>query len=304
MPVEALLSRRASRPSFCRSSPMLASTCSRVISCCVAWSIRAGQVGLHWGDWQVSIRWKGQPFRAVLLFLVASWRLRSQHCRARDKDVPFTWKSIQLLKQNGVWSTSERDQERRSKAGLIGCSVPETVAKWKYFTHVLVSQLVEYGAVNHMKHHNITSQFNLCTLVQKWNCEVTLWPSQNPHAPFHCLAWLDPARGLLARCVKVWGGILVTPRMQHDGRVFKNSSMSSLCGARVSLPFGDQCVGQAGGGEHSPEKNKNTQHQAFNTIRMQGLESLLYLSNKCLSLHGSYVTSLREFFNSFPRFCM
>lgn len=98
----AEISPLTSKPSFCRSKPILASTWSRVISCCVAWSISAGQVGLHCGHWQLSMRWKGQPFRGVLLFLLASWRLLSQHCRARESDVPLIWKSIQLLKERKI----------------------------------------------------------------------------------------------------------------------------------------------------------------------------------------------------------
>lgn len=88
-----------SRPSLCRSRPMATSICSSVSSCCVAWSTKAGQVGLHWGDWQESNRWKGQPFAGVLLLRVAS-RFLSQQCKARGRELPLTWKVFQLL---GSW---------------------------------------------------------------------------------------------------------------------------------------------------------------------------------------------------------
>lgn len=71
----------------------------KVSSCWVAWSTKAGQLGLHWGHWQVSTRWKGQPLAGVLLLRVAS-RLLSQQCRARGKEVPLTWKLNQLLVDN------------------------------------------------------------------------------------------------------------------------------------------------------------------------------------------------------------
>lgn len=67
-----------------------------------------------------------------------------------------------------------------------------------------------------------------------------------------------PSEGPPARCVKVLGAILVTCRMRCDGCTVKNSSMSSPCAAAVSLPFSDQCVGQAGWGKHSAEKKKGT----------------------------------------------
>lgn len=77
---------------------MATSICSKVSSCWVLRSTKAGQVGLHCGHWQVSTRWKGHPLAGVRLLRVAS-RLRSQQYRARDREMPRTWKLSQLLKE-------------------------------------------------------------------------------------------------------------------------------------------------------------------------------------------------------------
>ncbi|TNN21736.1 hypothetical protein EYF80_068152 [Liparis tanakae] len=88
-----------SRPSLWRSRPMATIIWSKVSSCCVARSTRAGQVGLHWGHWQESTRWNGQPLAGGVLLWRAASRLRSQQCSARGREVPFTWKLIQLLEE-------------------------------------------------------------------------------------------------------------------------------------------------------------------------------------------------------------
>lgn len=77
------------------------------ISCPVNWSLMVGHEGLQWGHGQLSIRWIGQPFRGAFPFLLLSWRLRSQQCRARGNDVPFTWMSVQWLERQIVQITSE-----------------------------------------------------------------------------------------------------------------------------------------------------------------------------------------------------
>lgn len=75
---------------------MATSICSRVSSCWVLRSTKTGHVGLHCGHWQVSTRWKGHPLAGVRLLRVAS-RLRSQQYRAREREMPRTWKLSQLL---------------------------------------------------------------------------------------------------------------------------------------------------------------------------------------------------------------
>jgi hypothetical protein len=56
-----------------------------------------GHEGLQWGQGQLSTKWKGHPFKGVLLALWLSWRLLSQQCSARGSEVPFTWMSVQWL---------------------------------------------------------------------------------------------------------------------------------------------------------------------------------------------------------------
>lgn len=75
---------------------MATSICSRVSSCWVLRSTKTGHVGLHCGHWQVSTRWNGHPLAGVRLLRVAS-RLRSQQYRAREREMPRTWKLSQLL---------------------------------------------------------------------------------------------------------------------------------------------------------------------------------------------------------------
>lgn len=80
------------------------------------------------------------------------------------------------------------------------------------------------------------------------------------------------------------------------------------------LPFGDQRVGEAGGSKHSPGKKKQTQENTADFL----LEFIFYFNRQLHILGwrcncrfyaqnrsaGTYVTSLREFLSSLPRFRM
>lgn len=118
---------------------MATSICSRVSSCWVLWSIKAGQVGLHCGHRQVSSRWKGHPLAGVRLLRVAS-RLRSQQYRARDKEMPRTWKLSQLLEQekNGRHKAFQKHGSPSSQSPMEG--VRWYLVTWKKWTDVWVSQ--------------------------------------------------------------------------------------------------------------------------------------------------------------------